>query len=259
MINRKQALYNLTESDDKNFMSLMCDKADKAILTDRKMYSRFLSPRERYLVEERISGDVNTDFFGGFPEAERTVVCFSSPTCYETDFDYGIDALKIFTKNKAVFSHRDYLGSVLSLGIKRELLGDIIIFDTYALVFCHREITDYILYNLEKIGRANVMVEIAQSGSLNIPEKKFCEKSLTVTSMRLDCVVSAAINKSRTVTSSFIEKGLVSVNYEEAASQTMKINDGDIISVKGFGKMIVMSDGALTKKGRYHINIKEYI
>ncbi len=259
MINRKQALYNLSDGDDRNFMSLMCDKADKAILTDRKMYTRFLSPRERLLLEERLKNDVNIDFFGGFSEAERTVACFSSNTCYEMDFDYAIDALKIYTKNKAVFSHRDYLGSVLGLGIKRELLGDIIIVDTYAIVFCHREITDYILYNLEKIGRANVTVEIAKSDSIKIPEKKFREKSLTVTSMRLDCVVSAAINKSRTVTSSFIEKGLVSVNYEEAASQTLKINDGDIISVKGFGKMIVMSDGALTKKGRYHINIKEYI
>ena len=259
MINRKQALFGITDKDEKNLISLMCDKGDKAITTGARMYSRFLSPAEAHLISERLSKDVDTYFFGGYDDAERTVACLSAFDTYETDFDYPVDAVKIFTKNKTVFSHRDYLGSVMSLGIKRELIGDIVIADTHAVMFCHREISDFLNLNLTSIGRNTVTAELMDTSCLSLPARQFKEKSVTVSSLRLDCILSAATGKSRAVSAEFVTKGLVQVNYEYAKSTSMQVGDGDIISIRGFGKMVLNTDLTLTKKGRYYIQIKQYI
>lgn len=259
MINRKQILFGITDKDEKTFLSLMCDKADKAILTGARMYSRFLSPAEVYLIQSRFSKDVQIFTFGGYNDAERQIVCFSSFDTYETDFDYPIDSIKIFAKNKAVFSHRDYLGSLMALGIKRELIGDIVICDGYAVLFCHTEISDFLTMNLTSIGRNSVSSQIVDAGDISLPERQFKVKSTTVSSLRLDCIISGAAGKSRSVAAELISKGLVQVNYEIAKSPSHIVPDGSVISVRGIGKMIVNTDTTLTKKGRYHINVKQYI
>lgn len=259
MINRKQVLFGITDAEDKNFLSQMCDKADKAIASGRRIYTRFLSPREQMYVTERFSPYVNVISNGGYDDAERRIVCFSPVDTYETDFDYETVALCVRTKNRTVLSHRDYLGAVLSLGIKRELVGDIVICDDRAVVFCHGEIADYIEYNLSRIANLSVAVEAADISSVELPQRKFKEKSLTVSSMRLDCVLSAAANKSRTVSAELIEKGLVCVNYDVIKNASRTVADGDVLSVRGIGKMIVRTDMSLTKKGKYHIEIKQYI
>ena len=259
MVNRKQALFGITEKDEKTLISLMCDNADKAITTGARIYTKFLSPAQSHLVGERFQRDVDISFFGGYDDAERTVAAFSSFDTYETDFDYPIEVIKISTKSKAVFSHRDYLGSIMSLGIKRELIGDIVTCDTHALVFCHRSICDYLTMNLTSIGKNSVSAEPVTIDSIEPPKRQFKQKSTTVSSMRLDCVLSAATGKSRAVTSELIAKGLVQVNYEYAKSASLSVNSGDTISVRGFGKMTIDTDGGITKKGRYHITIKQYI
>ena len=259
MINRKQALFGITDKDEKTIVSLMCDKADKAILTGARMYSRFLSPAQAHLISERFNSDTETSFFGGYEEAERVIACFSSFDTYEIDYDYPVDIICISAKNKAVFSHRDYLGSLMGLGIKRELLGDIVISDSCAYLFCHREISDFISMNLISIGKNTVTSNIVSQEDIYIPPKQFKEKSVTVSSMRLDCVLSAATGKSRSLSAEMVTKGLVQVNYEYAKSTSSQVNNGDIISIRGFGKMILSTDNTLTKKGRYHIQIKQYI
>lgn len=259
MINRKHILFGIEDKDEKNLISLICDKADKAITTGAAMYSRFLSPAQAHIVSERFKNDVSVGFYGGYDEAERTVACITSFDTYETYFDYPIEVIRITAKNKAVFSHRDYLGSLMALGIKRELIGDIVISENCAYLFCHREICDFITLNLTLIGRNTVTSEAVSPDEISLPERRFKEKSITVSSMRLDCVLSAATGKSRAVSAEMVSKGLVQINYEIAKSGSIQVDNDAVISVRGFGKMIISTDGTLTKKGRYHINIKQYI
>ena len=97
---------------------------------------------------------------------------------------------------------------------------------------------------------------------ISVPEsntKSFKDISCTVSSMRLDCVLSAVMGKSRAYSSGVIEEGLASVNYEVTKNTTCKIKSGDIISVKGFGKAVISTDEHLTKKGRIHIEVKKYV
>ena len=260
MVNRKEVLFGLLNNDDKTFMSLMCDKADRAIKTKTATYTKFVAPREQNLISERMSRFVQIKCFGGFDDSERNIVCFADYDDFYGEIEFPIDVLKINATNKKVYSHRDYLGSILALGIKRELIGDIVINDECAYVFCHNEISDYIIYNLEKIANARVVIDKCDDISeADIPQKQFKQRNDTVTSLRLDCVVSAAANMSRATSSDAVKKGLVSLNYDTNCHVATTVSDGDVISVRGYGKFIINTDGTLTKKGRYHIQILQYI
>ena len=173
--------------------------------------------------------DIRT--FGGYEGAERAVVCFYDGSYGYEYFDWPVCAVKVSANGKAVMSHRDYLGSLVGLGIKREMLGDIVVCKEYAVVFCHSDIVDFIVYNLTKVGRMNVSAQVCDTEELDLPERTYKDKSATVSSLRLDCVVSAATNMSRGNSCEAVQRGYVFHNYEEAKSTSRTVADGDIIFV----------------------------
>ncbi len=258
MINKSKIILPSDDEEIKLVLSKSCDLYAKALTTSRDFFTKFLSPLEASVILKRFpKGELYIKFFGGYEEAERTVCAFSA---YDDALDFPLTALKFRIKSKnADLSHRDYLGSVLSLGIKRETLGDIIITDTGAIVFCLDEIADYIADNLLKIGGVGVEVTKEQSlQSLEI-KREYNMVSSTVSSMRCDSIVSSALNLARGKAAELIERGLVTLNYETAKSSHQLIKDGDVISVRGHGKFKVQTDGHLTKKGRIHVNLCKYI
>ncbi len=259
MTDRKQALFGLVTPEDKTFMSQMCDKSDRAEKTHSAVYTKFLAPREQNLISERLGRFVDIESFGGYDGSERNIMCFYPKDEFWGYIEFPISVLRITATNKKVYSHRDYLGAILSLGIKRELTGDIITCDTCAYVFCHSEIAQYILYNLEKIANARVLVEQCSPNEVEAPQRSFKQKDDTVASLRIDCVISAALNMSRGNSLEAVKRGIVTHNYEAVTSASAIVGDGDVISVRGHGKFVVETDGTLTKKGRYHIHIKRYI
>ena len=195
-------------------------------------------------------------FFGGYNDSERQICAFYT---YEDDLCFPISALNIKVKSKnASLSHRDYMGSILSLGIKRETIGDIIITNEGATVFCLDEIADYIKNNLPKVGGTGV--ETTKTDNIKGLEIKrdFDEISSTVSSLRCDCVIASALNLARGKAAEIIDRGLVTLNYETAKSVSQSIKDGDVISVRGSGKFKILTDGHLTKKGRIHITVCKY-
>ncbi len=259
MIDRRQVLFGLTLPDDKTLFSSLCDKADKAIRSGVNMYTHFLAPRELNMAIQRLSPFTDIRTYGGYDGAERAVVCFYDDAIDYECFEWPVCAVKVTARGKTVMSHRDYMGSLLGLGIKREMLGDIAVCSEYAVVFCHSDIADFIVYNLTKVGRMNVSAQVCDVEGLELPERRYKEKSATVSSLRLDCVVSAATNMSRSSASEAVQRGSVFHNYEESKSASKTVCDGDIISVRGYGKYVISCHGTLTKKGRYHIDIKQYI
>ena len=259
MTDRKQVLFGLDGAEDRNFMSAMCDKADRAEKTHSGVYTKFLAPREQNMISERMGRFTDICLYGGYDGSERNIVCFYQKDDFWEEFDFPVRVLKIMPTNKKHYSHRDYLGSVLSLGIKREMIGDIAVDGEYAYVFCHSEIADYIIYNMEKMAHARVNILECSPGEIEIAKKATKEKDATVSSMRLDCVISAALNMSRGNSLDAVKKGLVNLNYEQIESPSQEVSDGDIISVRGSGKFEVHTDGTLTKKGRCHIHIIQYI
>lgn len=254
-MNKTNLLQGL-DGDEKILISHILDLAERCEKAGVVMYSPFLNPREVSLATARCKGNFIIKSFGGYSDAERKIIAF----CPDSDDDvyYPIVAVKITAKDGSVFSHRDYLGAVLSLGIKREKIGDIVVENDCAIVFCDRTVAEFICLNLDKVASGGVVCAICELEDIKV-ERKFEEQGASVASLRLDCVLSAAIGKSREVSCDLISRGLVQVNYDIAKSTSARIKSGDVISARGYGKMIVDTDCSTTRKGRIKINIRHFI
>lgn len=256
MIDRKKLLSSVALDEDKLLLARLCDLCQKAESSGRRMYSKFLNPGEIMLAKEKFSFVSHLDFFGGYEGADRCVAAFGDSSWDMTP--YPISILKISPLGKKEYTHRDYLGSLLSLGIERELLGDIVMSDGSAFVFALSDICDFISMNLLKIASSPVKISFEKELPKELGDLRFETVSATVSSLRLDSVVSAITKKSRAVSSDLISQGKVSLNYKEETSSSKQIKDKDTVAVRGFGKAIIETSGNLTKKGRIHINIKKY-
>ena len=146
----------------------------------------------------------------------------------------------------------------MALGLKRETVGDILIEEGRAVVFITEENADFIMSQITKIGRVGVT---SQKGfSEPLPKTvTMAEASVTVASNRLDCVVAALIGVSRNKAAQIIEQSLVSVNSVVSEKTTLKVNDGDIISVRKKGKFKIESQGEKTRKDRIILKFKKYV
>ncbi len=242
---------------------IILSRAEDALYLSQKNYQiktvGFLNPHERSVVIKNIYGgrDIKTSFEGGYPDAERTLFV-AMPEFLELDLNEIISVIKIFGRDLKGLTHRDYLGSLMGLGIKRENIGDILVCDDGAFIFVKCEIADYIIANLEKIGRRGIKTEICSLECADIPAPKTTEISATVSSMRLDAVLSAGTGLARGRAQDIIKEGLVSLNFEIIDSISAEVKKGDLISVRGFGRMRVSEIGGLTRKGRTFIKILKY-
>ncbi|MBR2476550.1 MAG: hypothetical protein IKB50_00260 [Clostridia bacterium] len=252
----KSNLLSGLDGDEKILISHVMDLAERCEKAGVVMYSPFLNPREYDLAVSRSRGSFSVKGFGGYDGAERKMIAFCP---YEDDVPYyPITAIRITAKDGSVFSHRDYLGALLSLGLKREKVGDIVTDETCAIVFCDSTVADFICLNLDKVASRGVVCTACEVTDV-VVDRKFDFSSSTVASMRLDCVLAAAIGKSRESISQLITRGFVQHNYEVADSVSARVSSGDTISARGYGKMIIETDSSTTRKGRIRIDIKRFV
>ena len=198
--------------------------------------------------------------YGGYEYSERQMVAFlPDALCYENK--YPICALKIEPlqrKFSEALSHRDYLGAILNLGIDRCKLGDILIEEYYAIVFAHQSLKNFIMEELTRIRHTSVCItEIDAEDVSYQPNTK--EISGTVSSLRLDSLLSLAFSSSRSKLVAYIENGKVFVNGKLVTSNGYQIKENDIISVRGLGRFQFKEMLSQTKKGRFYIKIHLYI
>lgn len=242
--------------------------ADESIITS----TNFLSVDElsEALKTERINNQfVDTFYFGGYDDAERKVMVFV-PKFYEikkeaiSDFldDNSANplvALKVIKDKFTSLSHRDYLGALMGLGIKREMIGDIIVDNDGCILFCLKSISEFICNNLIQAGRGQLTVRLCDTDYLRFAESKTEICFLSVASMRIDCLVAAAFKLSRNNAVEYITQGLVFVNSEQVLKADFILKQGDKLVLRGKGKTVIDEIIGESKKGRLHINIKKYI
>lgn len=261
MADRNKILWGISDSDDRMFMSKMCDIAERSVFSHKAMFSRFLDPRQQNLVKSRLCADFEVSFFGGFDAAERTMAAFAGErgSLCRFEGEFPLCAVRIRPKGRERLSHRDYLGSLLALGIKREHIGDILVEEDAASVFMTREIADFVLMNLKRVASSPVRLSAIEDTGEISAARSFKQTDVTVPSLRADCVAAAAMGKPRSSAAAMIEEGLCLINYERVKSVSAAVKNGDVLSVRGYGKMIIETDGTFTKKGRIHIKVKRYI
>ena len=223
------------------------------------MYSDFLGVSEiSELYCCRFS--VSAALWGGYDGAERSVACFGDREYFEDNKDYPIKCVMISPVNQKFaddLTHRDFLGSLMGLGIRREVLGDIIISENCGYLFCLDTIADYILENLTQVRRTTVECRITEEIPQNVlPQPKNME--FIVSSERLDVIVSAVYNLSRSKVLPYFEHEGVFINGKTEIKPSAVADVGDKISVRGFGRFIYNGVLRHTKKDRLVISIDIY-
>ena len=198
--------------------------------------------------------------YGGYDLSERQMVAFLPDALYY-DYQYPIQMIEIAPINQKFsedLSHRDYLGSVMNLGIKRSKFGDIIVDNGRAILFSKEELADYIKENLTCIKHTTVQAKIIPDYEVSY-EPKYEELKGTVPSIRLDTILSIAYPLSRSKLTPLIESGRVFVNGKLITSNGYHLKEGDMISVRKMGRISYAGILSETKKGRYMVSVRKYI
>jgi len=222
------------------------------------VYSDFLNMYEQDLLFSNIGSGFS--LFGGYETAERQIAVFGSEDelGYSPDFPVScILVSPLMQKFADDLTHRDFLGSVLGLGIKRETVGDIIIKENQGYIFCRISVADYIVGNLKKVRHTSVKCEIVTEipEAVN-PEKT--EKFIIVASERLDVIIAEIYNLSRSESNTLFLAKKVFVNGKLTENNSHKIKAGDVISVRGYGRFNWLGALGETKKGRLKATVEVF-
>ena len=248
--------YRFADKDERILFSHIFDIADRTIFTGEESFSEFLNPQSLSdcLNIFRNEKNVNVKVFGGFEESERKIAGFYTSHEPQNE-DFKIHPLEISYNGKYEknLGHRDFLGSLLSLGIDRKFVGDILIYENKAVVFVKEEVSDYIIANLEKV--KNTSVKIKYLDDFFIPVIDVTKKRISVPSLRLDSVLSEGFNLSRKQATEFISKEKVFVNWICVSSNSKNVKVDDIITLRGKGRMKIIDEAGTSKKGKIVLEI----
>ena len=260
--------YNNDMNKDELLISRIEDAMRRAAEDYYVVTTKFLDAHEQAVADRVVrSGayampsDVSHLFYGGYEQAERRML-----VCIPNDFDVDdavsslLKVLRIsIPRGSKQLNHRDYLGSVLNLGIERYLIGDILVRDDGADMIIFPEIGDFLMQEYSRVAHTEIMTELVEITELIIPEGRMKEITDTVSTLRLDSIISSAFGLSRTKGAEAFRSGIVTVNHIEATKPDMKLEEGDVLVLKGKGKALLSEVGAESKKGRIWIKINKYI
>ena len=219
----------------------------------------FLTPAEQYALKQYYRGG-SLVLTGGQPDCERQVAFFLPEFMEPEEFDPAehIRAVRI-EAHFGTPGHRDYLGAALGLGIGRESLGDIRIDGSSAHVFCLPTVQPLLLEELAKVGRFGVTVSACALP--DVPEQivKVRRVSFTARSLRLDAVTGSMFGLSRTAAAEQIRLGAVSLNYSVCEKADAPVKEGDILSLRGYGKGCLKTIGGRSRKDRLFVEAEVYL
>ena len=217
-----------------------------------RAFTDFLNPVEASALFSVYKNKIRA--FGGYPDAERKIIGFGD-VC---DEDFPVVALSVTcdTRFNKPPGHRDYLGALLGLGLVRDKIGDIRCGENGAVVYAVRDIAGYITANLERVGKA--AVKIAESVVFPDLNNNETTVKINVASLRLDAVVSSAFKIARNKAAALIESEKVLVNWQIAAKPSKTLNQGDILTVRGYGRVKIGTEAGRTKKDRMILEVVKY-
>jgi RNA-binding protein YlmH len=216
----------------------------------------FLDPREQQILSTVIGKhpDVKWELSGGAPgtERKRALLFPEYMEAQKDDFQVKLFAIE-YARKFINIEHRQVLGSLMSLGLKRGKFGDILIDGDTVQFFAAAEIADYITLQLESIGRATInLTELPLEQAVATGEE-WNEMNFTVSSLRLDTVLSSLFNLSRQKSQLLIQHGHVKVNWTAIENAAFECGEGDIISARGYGRAKMITIEGKTKKDKYRV------
>lgn len=221
----------------------------------------FLTPAQGAMLHNFLAGQKFSGyrFWGGYENAERCMLGIFHERAELEPAEFPICCIKLLSREMDRLTHRDLLGATMAAGVKREMVGDIVLEANQAFLFAAQSVASFLLQNLEKAGNVGLRAELLEA----LPElqrvQEFQELSTVIASPRLDCVVGGLLGMGRAQAAAMIEGGFVSVNWSETEKVAAQIKEGDTLSIQKKGRFVVDSLSGVTKKGRTVLKARKYL
>lgn len=249
-----QAGFGWVRESERPFLRTVEDWCSQVNRQGRWYRTDFLTPRERYIATSVIARrGLVMGAAGGYAAAERQRVLVMPEEWYPQPEDFEIDLLRIEALDASI-RHRDILGSVLGLGLQRKAIGDIVLDgDRIGLCFVSKTVGDFVFQSLHHIGRTSASLTWQQEIP-DLPGPNYVWKDIFVSSLRLDAVLAQACNLARSAAQAEVKRGHVTLNFAET-SIGEDVAIGDLISLRGFGRVKVMDTLGTTKSLRTRVRV----
>ena len=265
---KEEIIKTYQKEEDRLLVAKMLDQVTLCKKRNKLQHTDFLDERQVHILEKALHRiDIqNYVIYGGFEEAGRKAILFYpenwSQEMVEKNYNTIMQVIRIILPNdiKGTYTHRDYLGGLMKLGLKREKIGDIVVWEEGADIIVLNEILPFLEQHLTTLTRfqkaQTKVVSILELHRANIQKQ---EIEITISSMRLDNIVSELCKTSRTKAEEIIRQERVILNYEIITKDSKLVKIGDKLTIRGKGKFEIKEQIGNTKKGRYIIKIEKYV
>ena len=248
--------------EDRMLLAKLWDKINAGFRKNIPANTCFLSPRELEMAKYLFGEPEGLHAFGGYEDAERKMLIYL-PDYLEEEALYYEDSpcvclRALFYQNDSP-NHRDFLGALMGAGIGRETVGDICVGKNSCDFFVTAEIAPYILQNFTSAGRAKLHLEQIPLSEAEIPEPEVKEIKDTLASLRLDSVISSGFRIGRSLASQYVSAGKAAIDGLPCEKPDKAVAEGSKISVRGLGKIKLVSVNGRTKKDRISVTIHRYV
>lgn len=267
-MNKQEILKKYSKDEDRLLIAKVLDKIQFAESKNKITNTDFLDMYQKTLIQKLLNSIryKNYYFFGGNDDVERTVAIFYpdkfNKEISEKNHNNIMRIIEIILPNElqGSYTHRDYLGGLMKLGIKREKIGDIIVSSEGADIIVLNEKIDFLINNITSLTRfSKSTIQTKKIEELKKQEIHTEELQIIVSSLRLDNIVSELAKTSRTKAEEIINEQRVFVNFENALKTSKTIKEKDIITIRGRGRFKIVETIGNTKKGRYILKVEKYI
>ena len=248
-------------SEERLLLGRVWDKYDFCRLKNLPAATAFLSPQEQSAARrllQMLGAEDGFCFHGGYEGAERCRLCFLPDWAWEPE-EGSIRCLRCTWYQAGSLTHRDLLGSLMGMGLKRESVGDILVGEDSADVLVTDTVADHLLTSWDAAGRTALRVTEVPTEHIHIPRVKTKIIRDTVPQLRLDSVVSSGFALSRGRAAEAIAAGKVQLNWTVCTKAAAEVAQGDTVSLRGLGKCVLEEVGSRTKKDRIFVSIKRFL
>ena len=267
-MNKQELLKDYKRQEDKICLSQVLDKIEFSKTRERIEYTDFLDMYQISLIENflrKISFE-NYQLFGGYAESERKVLIVYpekySERMIEKNYNKMLKIIRIELPEEehGKYSHRNYLGGIVKLGLKREKVGDILVSDDGADIIVVEDFVEILKKELPSLTRfENSKIAIEEISNIRKKEVKIEEVSIIVPSLRLDNIVSDLARTSRSKAAQIISQERVFINGQNETKLSKQLKLNDVITIRGKGRFVIKEFTGTTRSGRTVIKIEKYV
>lgn len=259
---KESYLKHLKRDDDISLGKRIVDIANRVSKSHDVMNTSFLDPHQINIAKGILNAfdDISYIIEGGYNDAERNIIMVYPEYLEKECIESSIGCIRIKVKDKMMeVKHSSILGSLMALGIDRDTIGDILVNEIYADVILAKSMIDYIPIQLEKVGKSSISIEKLDKSDMVVNKPEYEQIIKVIASMRLDAIVSALCNISRQEATKLISRELVKVNWEIIDKNSYDLKTGDLLSIRGYGRIFVRDNLGTTKKDNQRILFEKIV